>query len=291
MRLLAKFNLILLSLFVPGLVLAAHFAHEFLIGSARAQVLQQAQLMVESARSTRDYTADQLSELLRTTPAAATRFVPQTIPFYAATETFNRLRKEYPDYTYKEASLNPTNPRDRAVDWEADVISHFRNQPGRKELVGERDTPTGRMLFLAHPIATEASCLDCHSTPERAPATILSAYGRTNGFGWQPGEIVAAQIVSVPMAVLLQKANHAFRDLLVYLIAIFALTMGVIDASLYAIIIRPVRSLAGAADRISTGELDRVELPVDGKDEIAALTASFNRMRVSLQKAFEMLRR
>jgi hypothetical protein len=57
---------------------------------------------------------------------------------------------------YKEAALNPTNPRDRAVDWEADIINTFRNHPGAaKELVGERDTPTGRSLYLARPIAED----------------------------------------------------------------------------------------------------------------------------------------
>jgi hypothetical protein len=48
-------------------------------------------------------------------------FFPQSIPFYASTENFNYFRGQYPEYSYKEAALNPTNPRDRTVDWEADV--------------------------------------------------------------------------------------------------------------------------------------------------------------------------
>jgi hypothetical protein len=87
-------------------------------------------------------------------------FLPQIIPFYAATQIFNRLRKDYPDYTYKEATLNPSNPRDRAVEWEADLINYFRNNPGEKELQGERDTPTGRTLYLAHAIKANES--DAH---------------------------------------------------------------------------------------------------------------------------------
>ena len=30
-------------------------------------------------------------------------FLPQSVPAYAATETFNTLRKKYPDCSYKEA--------------------------------------------------------------------------------------------------------------------------------------------------------------------------------------------
>ena len=35
-------------------------------------------------------------------------FLPETIPFYGSTTTFHLLREHYPDYSYKEAALNPT---------------------------------------------------------------------------------------------------------------------------------------------------------------------------------------
>jgi protein-histidine pros-kinase len=43
------------------------------------------------------------------------------------------------------------------------------------------------------------------------------------------------------------------------------------------------------ADRVSHGELDIPELPLKGNDEITALTASFNRMYVTVVKALRML--
>lgn len=33
------------------------------------------------------------------------------------------MRKSYPDYSYREATLKPTNLMDRANDWETDIIS------------------------------------------------------------------------------------------------------------------------------------------------------------------------
>src|SRR5271170_6393082 len=163
MKLLTKFNLILVALFGIGSILIAFAAYQFLMRNARSQVIQQAELMIESARSTRQYTANELAPLLATVPDQKTRFLPETIPFYAATVTFDYLRKRYPDYSYKEAALNPTNLRDRAVDWEADLINYFRNHAGAKELVGERDTPTGRVLYIARPIIADQACLECHS--------------------------------------------------------------------------------------------------------------------------------
>jgi hypothetical protein len=49
MKLLLKFNLILVALILIGLAVVSHIAHSFLIDNARAQVLQQAELMMESA--------------------------------------------------------------------------------------------------------------------------------------------------------------------------------------------------------------------------------------------------
>src|SRR6202046_1337495 len=224
MKLLTKFNLILIALFGVGSILIAFTAYQFLMRNARSQVIQQAELMLESARSTRQYTSNELAPLLETLPAHQTRFLPETIPFYAATVTFDYLRKQYPDYSYKEAALNPSNLRDRAVDWEADLISYFRNHAGEKEVVGERDTPTGRMLYIARPIATEQACMECHSQPSEAPPSIVPTYGSVNGFGGKPNETVAAQIVSVPMALPIQIARSAFRTLMIYLLAGFAIS-------------------------------------------------------------------
>jgi HAMP domain-containing protein len=289
MKLLTKFNVILIALFGAGSVPIAFISHQFLMRNARRQVVQQAELMIDSASSTRQYTANELAPLLEALPDHQTRFLPETIPFYAATVTFDYLRKRYPAYSYKEAALNPSNLRDRAVDWEADLINYFRNHAGEKELVGERDTPTGHMLYIARPIITGQACLECHSQAADAPPAILQTYGSVNGFGWKPNETVGAQIVSVPMAVPMQIASTAYGTLIIYFIVGFVISLAAIDAAVVLLIIRPVRKLSEMADRISTGDMSVPELPVRGSDEIAGLTASFNRMFVSLQKAFRLL--
>jgi HAMP domain-containing protein len=217
-------------------------------------------------------------------------FLPQTVPAFAATETFDYLKASYPDYAYKEAALNPTNLRDRAVDWEADIINTFRNHPGgAKEIVGERDTPTGRSLYLGRPIHADPPCLACHSIPRSAPAAMLRRYGANNGFGWQPDEIVGAQIVSVPMAIPVGMANRAFQTLAIYLGGVFLATLILLDIVLLFTVVRPLRALSETAEQISLGRMDMPELPVRGNDEIAVLAGSFNRMGRSLKQALKML--
>lgn len=290
MKLLAKFNLILGLVLGAGLGIAAAISHYFLQDDAREEVLRQARLMMVAMQSARDYTTKQVKPLLVTQQEHQRSFLPQTVPAFAATEDFNYLRASYPDYSYKEATLNPTNLRDRAVDWEADVINTFRNgHAGAKELVGERDTPTGRSLYLARPIQADPPCLECHSTPRVAPAAMIRRYGSNNGFGWQPNEIVGAQIVSVPMAVPVKMADKAFQTLVGYLAAVFLVSLILLDLVLLVTVVRPLRNLSVMADQISVGQMDMPELPVKGKDEIAVLAGSFNRMRRSLDRALKML--
>ena len=289
MKLLLKFDLILVTLAALGLLVVAFVAHHFLQENARAQVLQQAELMMESASSVRRYTSDELKPLLMGNPKYQQEFLPQIVPAYGATTTFAKLRTKFPEYTYREPALNPTNPQDRAADWEADVIQHFRNHPTDTELVAERATPTGTALYLAHPIVALATCLQCHSDAAAAPASMIRKYGADHGFGWQPNEIIGAQIVSVPTAVPVNIASKAFHSLMLSLTLTFAALIVATNVILLLLIIRPVRRLARVANQVSTGQLEEAELPVRGKDEIAELTASFNRLFTSLAKAMRLL--
>lgn len=289
MKLLVKFNLIFIGAFGLGLAATGYVAHDFLQADARRQVLEQARLMMETTRSTRNYTSKQIRPLLEVSQRREKAFYPQTVPAYSATQVFSYLRTAYPDYTYKEATLNPTDLVDRAVDWEADVVNAFRNDSTRTELVGQRSTPTGESLYLAKPIRTDASCLACHSVPSAAPAAMVKIYGPDHGFGWKPNETVAAQIVSVPMALPIQIADRAFRNLMLWLAAISIGTLLLLNAALVVTVVRPVTRMSAAADEISKGNLDVAELPVRGSDEIATLAGSFNRMHRSLTRAMQLL--
>lgn len=289
MKLLAKFNLVLIVIFAVGIGLVARNAYSFLMEQARHEVLEEAELMSAGASATKEYTDQQVSPILEKTPEHNQHFLPQTIPFYAANATFQLLRSSHPDYMLREAVINPTNLDDRATEWEADLITYFRNNPGQKKRVGNRDTPVGRMLYVAAPIIAEPGCLACHSEAAIAPRGLIQHYGSDHGFGWKRNAIVGAQIVSVPMSVPVAMARTGFRDLLIGLGAIFLLTIFLIDLAMYFIVIRPLRRVSRTADSISKGEVSLPAVEVKGRDEIAEVTASFNRMHTSLRKALEML--
>jgi len=289
MRLLVKFSAIFTLVFGIGVAIIGALTYRMLEDGAHAQVLAQAQLMMQAMSSVRTYTTVQLLPLLEKEEERTETFLPQTVPGYAATENFGYLRAQFPDYSYKEASLNPTNPRDRAVDWEADLIMAFRNNAKLPELTGERDSATGRSLFFAKPLRATPACLECHSTPGEAPKTMLARYGSSNGFGWKDGDVIAAQVISVPLSVPLEIVRAEFRTLLMYLAIVFLGSLGVLNAVLYFTIAKPAARLSDMANRISLGDLEVPELPVKGGDEIADLAGAFNRMRRSLVTAMKMI--
>ena len=289
MKLLTRFNLILLVIFAAGGVLIAQLAYSFLIGNARREVLEEAQLMMAGATSVRDYTATDLSPLLQQNPRHRVHFLAETIPAHGATTTFNNLRKSYPDYTYKEAALNPTNLEDRASDWEADIIHDLRDHPDEKQKIGERETPDGPSLYLAKPLVAGQECQECHSTPSAAPKAMLAVYGSDNGFGWKKDETIGAQIISVPLSVPVAIANRAYHRLLFFLILTMVIAILALDAGVYFFVIRPLKIVSDTADRVSRGEKDVPPIKFKGKDEIATVASSFNRMQVSLAKALRMI--
>jgi len=288
MGLRLKFNLVLVVVFLAGFAAAGFVSRQLLQENARDEVIRDARLMLESASSMRTYTVDQIRPHLIKQMEEV--FLPQTVPAYAATETINTLRKKYTEYSYKEATLNPTNPRNRTADWEADVVNRFRNYPDVKEVVAERQTPGGRSLFIAKPIQiTNPACLQCHSTAAAAPPTMVKIYGEANGFGWKHNENVGAQMVSVPMDVPLAKAEKAFTTFMASLAAVFIAVFIVLNIMLSWLIVRPIRMMSQSADKISTGEFGEPEFNEKGGDEVAVLGSSFNRMRRSLEKAMQMI--
>ena len=289
MNLLVRINLALGSAFIVSALALGYACSRLLENNARHELLREAALMMDSAVATFAYTSEEILPLLQE-PLKST-FLPQSIPFYATTQSFLKLHARHPEYAFKEATLNPTNPRDRAMDWEADLIQQFRNSADMHEIVGERDTPTGRSLYLARPIRADAECLTCHGSPTAAPATLRARYGTNNGFGWQPAEVVGARVISVPLEAAETDAQHAFRGIVIAIAVVFTLLLSLVNVLVYRLTVRPMRRIVRVADALSRGETPTENFPSAGSTEVTALAHAFERMRISLEKALKLLER
>ena len=283
-----KFNIVLISVFIVGLVVVGYVSNYILQKNARDEVIRHAGMMMQAALAIRSYTIKEIKPLL--VNQLNDEFLPQTVPSYAATQNFNSLRENNPEYTYKEATLNPTNPRDRAADWESDIIQQFSNKSDLKEFIGERETATGKSLFLARPIRiTNDACLACHSTVDNAPKSMIKLYGEANGFGWQHNQVVGSQIISVPLSYPVKKADQAWLLFMGLMVAIFVCIFILLNIMLKKLIIKPIMKISTIADEVSNGNMDIEAFKSRSNDEVAMLAASFERMRISLKKAMQML--
>jgi len=287
MGLRLKFNLMLLAVALAGMLLFELASTPILQNLATDEVLQSSRIMMESALGARKYTSEQVAPLLE--PEMQTTFRPQAVSAYAAKKNFDVLRATYPDYVYREAALNPTNLEDRATDWEADVINDFRSHPEKKEIVLRRETPTGLTLNLARPLTAKPACLVCHSTPAVAPPSMIAIYGVQNGFGWHAGDVIGAQIVSVPMGLAQARADRVRMLFLVPYLVVFAMLFVLLNLLLDLMVIGPISRMAKTAEAVSLGQMDAPEYVRGGADQIARLSRAINLMRRSLEEALRML--
>jgi HAMP domain-containing protein len=285
----AKFNLLMFVVAALGVLLFILAADPLVNAVAREEVLQSSRIMMESAAGARKYTSEQIAPLLK--DRIAHQFYPQSVSAYAAKRNFDVIRAKYPDFTYREAALNPSNPQDRATDWEADIINEFRAYPGKEEISAVRSTPTGPMLELARPLVNKPACMECHDTAAKAPASMVALYGDQNGFGWKVGEVIGAQIVSVPMSASSLRAEHIRKLFVIPFVGFLVLLFVSINLLLHFVVIRPIDRIARNAEKVSMGDIDTPEYHYGGGDQIGRLSASFNRMHRSLVEAFRMLGR
>jgi HAMP domain-containing protein len=175
------------------------------------------------------------------------------------------------------------------VGWEVDVVNQFRGDADRKEFIGQRDTPAGpRCTWPA--AAHHQPGLPAVPQQRRGRAQDHDRpYGPANGFGWQLNEVVGAQIVSVPLAVPLQRAEQSFTVFMGSLVGVFVVVGIVLNLMIWLVVVRPVTRLSELADRVSQGDLEAPDFPAGGNDEIGVLAQSFSRMRTSVVQAMKML--
>jgi HAMP domain-containing protein len=236
----------------------------------------------------RRYTSEEIKPLLG--EQSSIQFLPQSVPSFSAQSTFANFRDRFPNFFYKEAALNPTNPSDKAAPWEEELIKKLRSDSSLNELVQVRSTPKGEQYTVAFPLTIKSEgCLSCHSTPDRAPKSMVALYGDKNGFGWKMNETVGAQIFSVPLSVARQQIWNNLLVLIGSMAVIFLILLALLNILLSRLVITPVTQMSKIAEAVSMGDNSQDEYTLESSDEIGSLSKSFNRMRRSLDNAMKML--
>jgi protein-histidine pros-kinase len=283
-----RFNIVLLSCYLVGLTLSLWPFYQLSRREAMEQLQAQIDVLRAEALSVRKYTTDEIRPLLD--DQSGIQFLPQTIPSFSAHTVFRNFRKYYPQYSYKEAALNPTNPANRAKDWEQELIEKLSANRDIDKDITVRTTEDGQQYTVTYPmVIKDESCMTCHSTADKAPPSMVALYGNKNGFGWKLNDTLIAQIISIPMST---TETKVWRNLMLFIgisSGIFLALLVLLNILLNRYVISPVNRMAKIAEAYSMGDTSNPEFQYEGTDEVASLARSFNRMRRSLDYAMKEL--
>ena len=293
MKIGTKVNLILIIVFISGILISGIALSKVLEQKAQHEISSNAEHLMRMVNSVRKYTNTQVQPILEPKLEEEEGFIPQTIPTYSVREVFEIFRSDnkYSNFLYKDATLNPINLRDKADEFEANIVRKFQQNLNLQIVNGFRKVYGTNLFYIARPFKVEeASCLRCHSTPEKAPKSQIAAYGKNNGFGWELNEIVATQIIYVPAEEIFNNVRRSFTLFIGVLFIIFTFIAIVINIFLKKIVLRRIKNIAKVAEQVSIGDM-KVTFDKQEKDEIGSLAEAFNRMKYSLEIALNMLHR
>ena len=288
LKLSTKFTLLLFIVFVVGVTIGGFVLWQTLQRGAQAEITTRGVILIETMNAVRGYTSNQVGPRLADELAAQSEFIPETVPAFSAREVFENFRQNeaYNTFLYKEATLNPTNPRDRVDQFERELVERMRRNPELEEISGFRNLFGEDVFFIARPLAIKSeSCLGCHSSPETAPPNLVATYGAENGFGWQLNEIVAAQMIYVPAQEVFRTALQSFSVVMGIFVVTFAVIILVINFLLKRYVIEPVEVVGRVAQSISADQVKTED--IEGKalatvatraDELGHLALVFQHM-------------
>lgn len=288
LKLNSKLNILLASVFIGGLLFATILLALALQRVAAREVSSRSLLLMETMNSVRSYTSEHVRPLLLEDLYESEEFISETVPAFSARQVFENTRNnpEYMSYFYKEATVNPTNPRDQADDFETELVAQFKADPSLDEISGYREVDGQRLFYNARPLAvTQESCLECHSDPALAPASQIATFGDEQGFYWELGEIVATQIMYVPANDVLTEASLLLTTVLAVVILMFVVAVYAMNVFVKRSIVSPIGHLAALTEAIANNTLTTDDLDSSGlksvlerNDELGQLALIFQQM-------------
>lgn len=289
LKLGTKFNALLLLIFLVGTLISGISLSAAMQNRAEEEVTARAEILTQTMNSVRNYTSNNINPLLSERLQTESEFIPETVPAYSAREVFEnfRQRPEYQSFLYKEATLNPTNPRDQADEFETRLVTEFRQNPNLKEKTGYYDRNGEKFFYIARPLAIKKiSCLQCHGRPQDAPQSMVNTYGNKNGFGWRLHEIVAAQTIYIPANEVFARGHQYWLLAIAIFIIIFTLVIYSINLLLRRAVIKPLKQLTKVTQRLRERNLHNgLESPIE--TEVIASIASRHDEPGQLAKAFQ----
>jgi methyl-accepting chemotaxis protein len=274
-----RFNWLVLAFYLGSLAIAAPLAYVISRGQAYDAASEQLRLLVNMVKAVRAYVSDDVRPPLLEAKFFHTPAISSTVATALVARRF--LEKE-PEYYIKVASDNPLNPKNKAEDFEMDLIERYRADSTLKEMVVPGELGGKPYLVSVSPSHNAKACLACHGKPDDAPATIKTAYGVSSGYNYgAEGAVVGVVVVGVPAGHIDQIALKRSLAVIGLLTAVFTVFFIAANIMMKRSVIQPLTRITAVAEAVSQGDLNtRVE--VERNDEIGQLAHALELMRRSV---------
>lgn len=248
----------------------------------------QAQIGLEFNLAVRDYVARHVRPFAQE-HVARDDFVPEVMSTsFASGEVFESVSKRFPDYILKFSSADPRNPKNQATPRELEIIRFFEKHPEVENWSGPLLLNGIRYQADFRARRMTESCLQCHGEPADAPASLLARYGDKAGFHRQLGEIVALDMVAVPIEHFeRQVASLTWRNAVVVMVSL-ALLLGAVYVAFDLLVRRRLAAIAhhfrGSLEQSDPTRVAPIQRLAD--DEIGDLVDGFNRLAGRLSDVY-----
>ena len=289
----AKFRIGAALISILVCTLAAGAAYMILKDFATDQIYKETEIFIGTADSTRRYVKD----VLRPVVAGLLPydgFVPHAMSTtFVGREIMSRLGERFPDFSYKRAAHNPTNPINLADALELEKIRWFSENPDRKEWHGLILKGQSSYYARFYAIRAEGECLRCHGDPKDAPQQMKDIYGTQGGFGYTIGEVVAADAVYIPVDVTFFRVKETAWNVFLFTAVILFALLGLFYLLFNRTVVLEMNGLLGRFRGISdprNEERPLVPLGVDTSDEFEQLKHAFENVAADLKQTHDELR-
>ncbi|OQY18557.1 MAG: histidine kinase [Desulfobacteraceae bacterium 4572_35.1] len=278
---LATVYIVSLALVVAG---GGYFLERDVVREAQQKTDLFATVMSNSARYLHNVIRPKAEELL----TEDAYFPEGAVGVLMLTEVARYIQEDYPEYIFRFASPNSLNPDNLSDEFEDKIITAF-DDGDFEDWKGFTERDGVKYYAVAKPLTAGSDCIHCHDTPDVAHPSQVEQYGTRSGYGYLEGDVVGARFIYVPTDVIQQEAYKRIAYFSAAFSIFFLLVLFAVDRFIVSSVVKPIEHIVEVSEDISRGKLD-VEFNVKTNDEIKMLADAFDRMKVSLAKAMDILR-
>ncbi len=284
MSIRVRFTIIIGILSLIACVILAYASYSFSMKNAMDQAQTQGAMVFNMIDSSRLFFKKQQRPIVMEL-VEEDRFFPEIMSGFVVTRgVWENFSKRFPGYTFKQATIDPLYPPNKADANEIEFIKSFDKDKNKKNIEGTIARNGKQYYYFAQPISVGEKCLRCHGDPIDAPKDQIEIYGSETGYNWRANQIVSTSVVYVPLDSAIAAAKKSATSLFTMGAAGIVLLMGVIWFFLSSGVVTPLAKLQEKTKQISLGkELDE-DVGIHSKDEIGDLARAIDRLRISTAK-------